>query len=70
MAHKRLQMDSKHIVGWKKWSETNVVKCSDLTKLVVEIAISLYTFICTREIFHNFFLTYVLVLEELPNGFT
>ena len=31
--HKRLQMDSKRFVGWKKWSETNAAKCSDLTKL-------------------------------------
>lgn len=70
MSHKRLQVDSKRFVGWKKCSETNVAKCSDLTKLVVETAMSLYTFICTREIFHNFFLKYLLVLEEFPNGFT
>ena len=38
----------------EKVARTNVTKCSDLTNLDGWKGISLYTFICTLEIFHHF----------------
>lgn len=48
--HKRLWMDSEHLHVGKQWSETNVAKCSHLTKLVEERYYSLYFFLYTGNI--------------------